>query len=934
MTCKAWLAEVQVMRLCRVLVLASLLTATSAVLAKPAAGPPTVASALPPDPSIPFAKIVLKNGLTLIVHEDHKAPIVAVNLWYHVGSKDEPPGRTGFAHLFEHLMFGSTGGNQRGWFERLEAVGATDINGTTANDRTNFFETVPTPALDMTLAMEAGRMGRLLDNFSEALLTTQRGVVQNEKRQDENEPYEVSDEIITKSVWPASHPYSHTVIGEMTDLDAATVQDVKDWFSKYYGPANATLVLAGDITPAEAQAKVEKYFGAIPPGPPVAHQKEWVAKRTGDQRATVQDHVPQARLYIDWNTPPRASADADMLDLFAALLAFGKDSRLYKRLIYQDQIATDVGAYNDDREIGSLFDVELTAKPGVPLARLESAFHEELDRLLKEGPTPAELYRYKTQILATFIRRSERVGGFGGKSDLLAEYQTYQGDPGAWSARLARIRNATPQDVVAAGRRWLSDGSFTLELTPFPDFAPIPGAVAAATIPAPGPALAPHFPKVVTGNLSNGLKVVVAERHEAPTVAFVLSVAAGDVTDPAGLAGLASLDGATMLDGTADLDALAFDDRKIALGVNLAASTGRDTTQLVMNALSTRLDPSLDLMADVVLRPAFRPEDLKREIALRIADLQQIKQNPIGEALRLADPLVYGPDHAYGRLATEASIAKATTEDVRRHHQTWFQPRGATLIVVGDTTLAELMPKLEARFGSWTRDSSAPPLIAAAPTVHPSPGTVYLVDKPGALQSVISASAVAPPKLNPDDIAIQAMITTLGGAFTSRLNMNLREDKHWAYGAFAFVQDARGPSLFTVLAPVQTDKTKESFGEVQRELREVVGDRPLTPRELELAQHNLTLSLPGRWETDRAVASSLSEIAVYGLPADYYDTYAERVGALTQGDVQRAATTVVRPEALTWIVIGDRKVVTGPLQSLGLKVVVVDADGAPVQPAP
>jgi zinc protease len=917
-------------RLCRLLAFASVLALAPAAIAKPTPPPPASTLPLPPDPTIPVTKMVLKNGLTLIVHEDHKAPVVAVNLWYHVGSKDEPPGRTGFAHLFEHLMFGSTGGSQRGWFERLEAVGATDINGTTANDRTNFFETVPTPALDMTLAMEAGRMGHLLDNFSEALLNTQRGVVQNEKRQDENQPYAVSDEIVTKSVWPASHPYSHTVIGEMTDLDAAKVQDVKDWFSKYYGPANATLVLAGDITPAEAKAKVETYFGAIPPGPPVIHQKAWIAKRTGAQRAVVQDHVPQARLYIEWNAPPKYSPDEVRLDLLTDILSVGKDSRLYKRLIYQDQIATDVAAAMDDREIGSLVDVELTAKPGVPLARLESAFYEELGRLLRDGPTAEELERYKTRKLANFIRGTERVGGFGGKSDLLAEYQTYQGDPEAWKATLDLIRNATPEDVAAAGRRWMTDGSFTLELTPFPDFTPIPGAVAAAAIPAPGQALAPHFPKVSTATLSNGLKVVVGERHEAPTVAFVLAVDAGSVTDPAGLSGLAALDGATMLDGTAELDALAFDDRKTELGVNLAANTGHDASVLVMNALSSRLDPSLDLMADVVLRPAFRPADLKREQALSVATIQQMKQDPVSEALRLADPLVYGADHAYGRLATEASVAKATTEDVKRHHETWYQPRGATLIVVGDTTLAAILPKLEARFGAWKPATGAPPPIAAQPGVQPSPGTVYLVDKPGALQSVIEAAAVAPPKLNPDDISTQAMITTLGGAFTSRLNMNLREDKHWAYGAFAFVQDARGPSLFTVLAPVQTDKTKESYGEVKRELTEVVGDRPVTARELELAQHNLTLSLPGRWETDQAVARSLAEIAIYGLPSDYYDTYAQRVGALSQSDVQRAATTVVRPNALTWIVVGDRKVVTAPLESLGLKVVVVDADGKPV----
>jgi len=327
-----------------------------------------------PIPAIPFTRTVLANGLTLIVHEDHKAPVVAVDLWYHVGSKNEPPGRTGFAHLFEHLMFGSTGGNQRGWFEKLEGIGATDINGTTSEDRTNFFETVPTPALDMALFMEAGRMGHLLDGFNAALLNTQRGVVQNEKCQGENRPYAVTEEIIAKSVWPAQHPYSHTVIGELIDLDAARVEDVKEWFAKYYGPSNVTLVLAGDVTPAQARAKVERYFGAIPPGPPIARQKVWTAKRTGHQRASVQDRVPQARLYIEWNAPPGGSADADALQLLMDVLSVGKDSRLFRRLVYQDRIATEEYANIENREIGGLIDVQITAAPGVPLARLEMAF--------------------------------------------------------------------------------------------------------------------------------------------------------------------------------------------------------------------------------------------------------------------------------------------------------------------------------------------------------------------------------------------------------------------------------------------------------------------------------------------------------------------------------------------------------------------------------
>ena len=778
--------------------------------------------------------------------------------------------------------------------------------------------------LDTALAMEAGRMGHLLDAFNVALLVTQRGVVQNEKRQYENQPYAVAEEIIAKSVWPAQHPYSHTVIGELTDLDAARVEDVKAWFATYYGPSNATIVLSGDITPAQARAKVERYFGAIPPGPPIARQKVWVAKRTGHQRAAVQDRVPQARLYIEWNAPPAGSADADALRLLIDILSVGKDSRLFKRLVYQDHIATEEFAAVETREIGGLVDVQLTAAPGVQLARLEAACYEELARLLRDGPSAAELDRYKTRSLAGFVRRAERVGS---KADLLAYSQAFFGAPDAWRTDLERIRDATPASVTDAGRRWLADGSFTLELTPFPTFAPVPGAVAQAVPVADTAGLPPsRFPAVRRAKLSNGLAVVLAERHETPLVDLQLVLDVGAASDPTGQTGLSQLEAATLLDGTADLDALQFEDRKLALGAEMSANAGSDTTQIAMSALSARLDGALDLFADVVLHPALRPADVAREKALIVAGIAQQKQDPGGAAFRALFPLVLGADHPYGRISTEAGVAALTPEQVRRHHDLWFQPTGATLIVAGDTTLEALVPKLEARLGRW-RASAAPPIKAIPPVAPASAPTVYLIDKPGALQSLIAAGGLAPAERDPDDVAIQAMTTTLGGAFTSRLNLNLREDKHWSYGAGSFIAPARALGVFAVYAPVQTDKTGESFAEVRRELTSLVGTRPVTPGELALARHTITLSLPGRWETIGAISRSLAYSATYDLPDDYWITYAGRVGALGPADAQRAAVRVVRPNALTWLIVGDRAKVQAPLEALGLKVRAIDADG-------
>ena len=897
---------------------------------------PGFGHAAPPSPlpqvELPYKSFVLANGLTVAVHEDHKAPIVAVNIWYHTGSKDEPAGRTGFAHLFEHLMFGGSANYPQVWFKAMERAGGTDINGTTYYDRTNFFETVPTAALDLTLWLESDRMGHLLDKFDEKVLTTQRGVVENEKRQDENEPYAVADEIITRSVWPAGHPYSHTVIGEMQDLDAAGVKDVKDWFSKYYGPTNAVIVLAGDITPDEAKAKIEKYFGDIPPGPPVPHQKVWIAKRDGSQSAVAQDRVPQARLYKIWNTPPVGTADDDYLSLLSDVLVGDKTSRLYQRLVYADQTATDVSASVDEREIASLFQIVLTAKPGVSLDSLDAACREELARLLRDGPTPEEVERVKTARVANIIRGLQHVGGLGGKADLLASGQTFQGTPAFFKTQLAQIEAATPADLKAAGQRWLSDGDFNLKVTPFPDYAPASAGADRSAPPPLGQIVAPHFVKFARATLSNGLKLIVAERHDNPTVSLNLVVDGGFAGDPAGRAGEASLTTRTITDGTDKLDALQLSARLSELGAALSASADRDTDTLSLSALSARLDPALDLFADVLQHPAFRAADVEREKALQIAQIGQDKDDPVQMILRVLPGLVYGPAHPYGGpldgLGDEASVAAATREALLADAQARFRPEGATLVVVGDTTLAQILPKLEARLAGW-RGAGLGEKAITAPAASTAP-RLFLLDKPGAQQSVILGAVPAPPRRDPDHEAIEVMNTALGGAFNSRLNMNLREDKHWAYGASSLVVNARGPGLFIAYAPVQTDKTAESFAEMRRELTEIRGTRPVTQAELDFAKASLINTLAGEWETTDAVAESLSALATYGLPDDHFDKLPGRVEAIGVGDAARATARVVQPDQMTWIIAGDRREIEPKLKAMGLKPQVLDADGKPI----
>jgi len=882
---------------------------------------------------IPYKKFVLPNGLTLIVHEDHKAPIVAVNIWYHVGSKNEKPGKTGFAHLFEHLMFGGSENVKITYINAFEKIGATDLNGTTNSDRTNYFETVPVTALDYALFLESDRMGHLLGSFDTKTLETQRGVVQNEKRQGENEPYAVTEQLITDATWPARHPYSWTVIGSMDDLNAASLEDVKEWFRTYYGPSNATLSIAGDIDAETARAKVEKYFGEIPAGPPVAHQEAWVPKMSGTHRERVEDHVPQPRIYKVWNVPQYGTPEHVYLNIVAHCLARGKNSRLYKGLVYDEQVATDVSAFVDASEIASQFQIQVTLKPGQDLAKAERSIDEKLDRLIAEGPTADELERAKATIVANFVRGLDRVGGFGGKSDVLAEGQVYLGDPEAYKTRQRLTQNATNAQVQSAAKQWLSDGVFVLEVVPFPTFSADAKPLDRSKLPEVAAAPEGKLPALKRGTLSNGLKIVVAERHETPIVDATLLFDAGYAADQFGNPGTATLAMTLLTDGTKTRNALQISDDLQRLGAQLQAGSSLDSSTVFLSAIKPKLDDSLALFADVILNPSFPDADFEREKKLQLARIEQEKSEPFSMSLRVLPVLTYGAGHAYGNpltgSGTTASVGRIGREDLIKFHATWMKPDAATLIVAGDTTLSEIQPKLEKLFAGW-KAGAIPKKNLAKVSLAPKP-VVYLIDRPGALQSIIIAGHPALSKNNPQEIATDVMNDMIGGTFSGRLNMNLREDKHWSYGAFSLFFDAKGQQPFVALAPVQTDKTKESLAEMNKELHDFGAARPVTDAELQAAIDNRTLSLPGSRESLRSVASTVQQMVEFGYPDDYFDTYASKVRSLRTGDIQDVAKTVLHPDHLVWIVVGDRAKVEAGIRALNLgELHLIDADGAPV----
>lgn len=882
---------------------------------------------------IPYRKFTLPNGLRLLVHEDHKAPIVAVNVWYHVGSKNEKLGKSGFAHLFEHLMFNGSENYNTDYFQALEAIGGTDLNGTTNEDRTNYFQNVPVTAFDEVLWLESDRMGHLIGAIDQAKLDEQRGVVQNEKRQGENQPYAKGYDMVQKEMFPPYHPYGHTVIGEMEDLNAASLNDVHEWFQTYYGAANAVLVIAGDVNTDDAYQKVLKYFGNIPAGPTLSRPGINIPKRFGNTRAEYQDRVPESQITMVWNTPQWGTQEGVFLDLASDVLSAGKNSRLYKKLVYEKQICTQAFAYYGPSEIAGNFVVTCNIKNGHTVDEVETAVNEVLTDFLTNGPTDEEIKRVKAAYFAGFIKGLERIGGFGGKSDILAENEVFGGSGDYYKKKLRWYNQTTAKDVHMAAKNWLSDGRYTLVCTPFPEYAVSGVEADRSKVPAISGTLDAKFPTLEKRTLSNGMKVVLARRTESPTVVMSMMFDAGFCTDKfGGKPGLASISMNMLDEGTKTLSSLQINEKLQILGASLNTTSDLDFSYVNLNTLKQSLDPSLDLMADVVLNPSFPEADFNRLKDQQVSQINNEKKSPQGMVMRVMPKLLYGEDHPYGMpmsgTGDEDAVRSFTLDDVHGFYGRWLKPNNATIVVTGDITMDELVTKLEKRFGKWSKGDVPKKVIPDVKMANNN--KIFLIDRPESQQSMIVAGYLTKPYGQVDETAIEQMNNVLGGDFTSRINMNIREDKHWAYGAGSGIMNTRGQRPFFVFAPVQTDKTKESIQEVVKEVNQFVGDKPMTQAEFDKTKQNTVMGMAGMWETNAAVAGSVKTQVRYGLADDYWQKYSGKVQNLTLKDVQAVAKTIVQPNNMGWFMAGDAAKVLPGLQQLGMEVIQIDANGKPV----
>lgn len=942
------------------LALSTALVAAGPALAKAKDAKPAPIAELVKAVDIPYQGFTLDNGLRVIVHEDRKAPVVAVSVWYRVGSKHEPAGKTGFAHLFEHLMFNGSENAPGDFFEPLQQVGATDFNGTTSTDRTNYFETVPTGALDRALFLESDRMGHLLGAVTQEKLDNQRGVVQNEKRQGDNNPYGLLRYEIFENLFPKGHPYHHSTIGSMADLDAASLADVKKWFSDNYGPNNAVLVLAGDIDLATAKAKVQNWFGDIPSGPAVKAPQTFVPTLPAPLAKEVKDLIPTTRIYRMWAIPGLNDADAVPLQMATAVLGGLSSSRLDNAMVRRDPIAVSVAAGAQTMEDAGFLIVQADVKPGVDLKTVGDRLDAEIASFLSTGPTADELQRAAASYLGGTISGLESVGGFGGKAVTLAEGALYSNDPAYYKTELDRLARATPEQVKAVAQKWMSRPAFSLTYTPgerteggenrggafaegkltevvspdrywnpaLGDVGPDIGAVTSITdrsqLPAVTGLKALEFPAIERAKLKNGMELVFARRSTVPTVQVAVSFDAGYAADPHNALGTQSLMLSLMDEGTTSRDSIAFAEAKERLGAQIDGSANADETVFSLFALKPNLSASLGLLADYIRNPAFDGKELERVRAQQLNRLKAELNNPNALAARVLMPVLYGADHPYGippsGLGNEAAVQGATRDQLAGFHRMWIRPDNARIFVVGDTTLKEVTKELNAAFGDWKAPSEAKPdkhFEIAIPKPQPR---ILLVDRPKSPQSIIMAGKVLDAKGTDDLEVLRQANDIFGGSFLSRFNMNLRETKGWSYGVRSRVSSETDRVSWVAVAPVQADRTGDSIREFQKELTSFVGDKGVTQEELERTTNGSVRELPGSFETSGDVLGGLRAITKYHRPDNYYETLPAKYEAMTAAELDAAARTSLGTGDFVYVVVGDASVVKPQLDGLGLPV--------------
>ena len=907
--------------------------------------------------NIPYEKFTLPNGLTVLVNEDRKAPIVAVSIWYGVGSKNEPKGQTGFAHLFEHIMFNGSENAPGDYFAYTKKIGATDLNGTTWLDRTNYFQTVPTNALESALFLESDRMGHLIGGMTKESIDNQIGVVSNEKRQGDNQPYGLVQYAQSENLFPVGHPYHHSTIGSLEDLAAAKLDDFKQWFKDYYGPNNSVLVLAGDINAAQAKPLVEKWFGDIARGPDVPPVNAPIPTLDVAKKIVLKDKVPVTRIYRQWIVPGLADPEFTALRAGASVLGGLASSRMDNVLVREEQVAVGVSAYVLPFMHASMFLVTADVKPGGNADAVGKRLDTLMADFIKNGPTADEVQRVASSEAAERIDGLEQIGGFGGKAVALAEGQLYTGDPAYYKKELERLAALKPETIKAAMQKWLSRPVLEIVVEPgereaytevvggagairtgglsSPAFYMPPGderytgltafqGTDRSKMPDPGTTPNVDFPTVEEGKLKNGIKVFFAKRNAVPSVRIAVSFDAGYAADPVDKRGIASMLNTLLSEGTTTLTATQLAETEERLGADVNVNSSQDRTVASLRAIKPNLAASLALLADVVKNPALAEKEIERVRVQQLTRIAGEKAQPQGIASRNLPRIIYGASHPYGGPMSGSGEANAvqslTRADFAAFHAAWMHPSKAEIFVVGDTSLKNVTKLLNKEFGSWKPKAKPAPAKTFTAVIPEQKARIVLFDRPNSPQSMIMAGQVLNVKGSDDLLTFRAANDVFGGDFTARLNMDLRETKGWSYGTYSQIPSRADRIAFGIVAPVQTNQTGPSLGALMGHLKDFTGEKGVTSDERDLTVYGNILELPGSYEVSGAVMGQMQSDRLNKRPFNYVETLSDRYSKLTPAEMTAAFKAKVDPDKFTWFVVGDAAKIKSQLETLGLPI--------------
>lgn len=888
-----------------------LMTACSACLASaPAAAGPSPVSAAQPEAAPRATAFTLSNGLKVVVQPDRRVPIVTVALVYDVGSKDEKPGQFGYAHLFEHLMLqGSLHWNQDAT-RSYHDMGAPGANATTTEDRTIFYATVPSAALERALFLEADRMGFLAEALTPERVAREVEVVLNEKRQRGGAANGEDGATIAADLYPPDHPYHHSVIGTEQDLRAVTVDQARQWFRDFYGPANATLILTGDLSIEAARDLAQRYFGGLAPRAPVGRLLTDDAPLPGPIRRQTFAAVPTARLYATFRAPPAGSAAIADLDLIAQIMANGPASRLKKRLVDELGIVGSVMVTFDEKLLSSEMGFVLDGVRPDQTARVEAEMHTALTTFIAEGPTPAELDRAREARIRHMLQLQEST--FGEAFALMRSASL--GDPDYAATYLRQLRSATPERVRATAAAVYGKPGHLLIASPLPPFKPATGGYDLAKGPPAMAAVQPiAFPAIAEARLATGLRVVLVPRTGSGTANLLLRIDAGSASATWPIAEIAV---ALMAEDKA------LPARAEALGGQLRYRVAADYTDLTLSVDTPALAKGIGLLGEVLAHTDPDPAALKAQQQRRLAVLRGEEMRPWTGAQRLLRNGVYGAHHPYGASAAPGedvrTVQALDVGTIRAWDRGHVRPDRATLYVAADTDMATLRPLLEAALGRWKADGPAAPMVAIPPAPAQSAPTLTVLDKPGAAQTFVAAARLLPPSTASGDIALDAANEVYGGNNTSRISANLRQDKGWTYGIGSGTRDARGQRLWEIAGSVAPDHSGAAIAELIAELRALSKDRPPTQAELDRIAAASVNQTAARLEDGADLLQAMADAQSYGRPYDSVVRDPARYRALTLDQVRDAAHMLADPSALHWLVVGDWQKIRGQFTGLGI----------------